>query len=695
MGRRWAWRTQPQPAAHLRKVEARSQTGKATKCQGPAAGSPGRPRPPGALQFPGAHGRLLAPPEPPPGQSRGGAAASRRWVPAPSSAAARPQSHEGPPATRRALKACPAALATGVETGETEPRAGAPTAGRSSLMAGKCLRLPSRAPGEAPRPLGHRLQHFPRPVVPAGTSPLPARPRAPSALRGCSEARSSQTVAGQEMWRARLLPTPRDPDPRAREAPRPHGPGGGTFPAWPGHRRVGRSVGTLLAGAEWSLPGPRKCGEEVALVVGGIVGGLLLLLIGVSCWLWKRLCAVFTYEELPGTTAVSSVQRDKLCLPRAKTQTSRPPGTPFVVPPSLQGRDWVPLHSREGAQAPQHPCPAPELLSHTTSSNLAAPQRGAVFSLKKRAGQMWSGGAVNCLVEAQPRRGGPEWAGMGAVKPTACCPLCPAFLWLARPPSPCVVGDASVVGTINPELYKFPEDESETDFPEGCLGRLWFSVEYQQEAERLLVGLIKAQGLRATLETCSPLVKLHLLPDERRFLQSKTKRKTANPQFDEHFIFQVSGRSVSQRVLRFSVYHVDRQRKHQLLGQVLFPLKNETLLGNCRRIFWRDLEAESLEPPSEFGDLQFCLSYNDRLNRLTVVVLRARGLRLQEDASFVSVFVKVALMNHNKFVKCKKTSAVLGSANPVYSETFSFKADPTELDTASLSLTVLQSAQGD
>lgn len=55
----------------------------------------------------------------------------------------------------------------------------------------------------------------------------------------------------------------------------------------------------------------------------------------------------------------------------------------------------------------------------------------------------------------------------------------------------------------------------------------------------------------------------------------------------------------------------------------------------------------------------------------------------------------MSLMNHNKFVKCKKTSAVLGSANPVYSETFSFKADPKELDTASLSLTVLQSAPGD
>lgn len=59
------------------------------------------------------------------------------------------------------------------------------------------------------------------------------------------------------------------------------------------------------------------------------------------------------------------------------------------------------------------------------------------------------------------------------------------------------------------------------------------------------------------------------------------------------------------------------------------------------------------------------------------------------------VFVKVSLMKHNKFVKCKKTSAVLGSVNPVYNETFSFKVNIDELDTASLSLTVLQIAEGD
>lgn len=53
------------------------------------------------------------------------------------------------------------------------------------------------------------------------------------------------------------------------------------------------------------------------------------------------------------------------------------------------------------------------------------------------------------------------------------------------------------------------------------------------------MGLIKAQWLQAPSETCGPLVKLHLLPDEQHFLQSNTKCRTANPQFDEHFIFQV------------------------------------------------------------------------------------------------------------------------------------------------------------
>ncbi|XP_065494986.1 synaptotagmin-15-like isoform X2 [Caloenas nicobarica] len=254
---------------------------------------------------------------------------------------------------------------------------------------------------------------------------------------------------------------------------------------------------------------------------------------------------------------------------------------------------------------------------------------------------------------------------------------------------------AYVVGTVNPDLYKFPEDKSEVDFPEGNIGRLWFSIEYEQESERLLISLIKVRNLQPPADCCSPFVKVCLLPDERSYLQSKTKRKTLNPQFDENFVFQVSSKMLLERTLKFLVYHVDKQKKHHLLGQVTFPLKNETLTDDNKLVIWRDLEKSNLEPPSEHGDIQFSLSYNDYLGRLTVVVLRARGLKLQEESHAGSVYVEVSLMNHNKFIKSKKTAAVLGSPSPVYNETFSFKADQTELDTASLSLSVIQSIKGE
>ncbi|NXP49664.1 SYT15 protein, partial [Heliornis fulica] len=370
--------------------------------------------------------------------------------------------------------------------------------------------------------------------------------------------------------------------------------------------------------------------EQAVAVAGGVIGGtLLFVLIGITAYLlWKKFCCLISYEKLTSpvkktsTYAISQDQSTSDIQPKSTRSRS----VPFIIPPTLHGRDWSNLTNEEYIQEHSDP--------------YMIPQSGPRSSFHSLAG-------------------------------------------------------AYVVGTINPELYKFPEDKSETDFPEGNIGRLWFSIEYEQESEKLLVSLIKVRKLQPTADSCSPFVKIYLLPDERSYLQSKTKQKTLNPQFDENFVFQVSSRMLLQRTLKFLVYHVDQQKKHHLLGQVIFPLKNETLTDDNKLVIWRDLEKENLEPPSEYGDIQFSLSYNDYLGRLTVVVLRARGLKLPEESHAVSVYVKVSLMNHNKFIKSKKTAAVLGSPNPVYNETFSFKTDQTELDTASLSLSVLQSTKGE
>ena len=59
--------------------------------------------------------------------------------------------------------------------------------------------------------------------------------------------------------------------------------------------------------------------------------------------------------------------------------------------------------------------------------------------------------------------------------------------------------------------------------------------------------------------------------------------------------FQVSSKSMEERVLRLTVYDVDRHKKHQVIGHALYPLKAHAHDDNERVVIWRDLEREVSE----------------------------------------------------------------------------------------------------
>lgn len=124
-----------------------------------------------------------------------------------------------------------------------------------------------------------------------------------------------------------------------------------------------------------------------------------------------------------------------------------------------------------------------------------------MFSLEKSLGQMWNREAGELTLSRLSQEGlgreGAESQSLWSSRP--CLPLaCQSFQPLCC--RRCVRGG----GPSTLSSTRSQRTKSEADFPEGCLGRLWFSVEYQQEAERLLVGLIKAQRLHAPSENCSP-----------------------------------------------------------------------------------------------------------------------------------------------------------------------------------------------
>ncbi|XP_072165720.1 synaptotagmin-15-like [Diadema setosum] len=258
---------------------------------------------------------------------------------------------------------------------------------------------------------------------------------------------------------------------------------------------------------------------------------------------------------------------------------------------------------------------------------------------------------------------------------------------------------AFVLGGLNPELYKLQDEEEESDFADDHIGRIWFAVEYELESERLVVSLIKAKNLPSrtlgNANQCDPLVKVFLLPEERRHLQSKVKRKTCNPKFDESFVFQVTFKALQQRTLRLSVYDVDRSKKHRLIGHCSYPLKDMDYEAHQKVVMWLDLEKEVAEvTSSESGDIHFSLNYNNTNERLTVVIAEGKGFKMLDGFQHVDSYVKVSLMNIGKVMKAKKTEVVKKNCNPTFNESFHFKLPPDGLDMYSISVAVMQHAPG-
>jgi len=160
------------------------------------------------------------------------------------------------------------------------------------------------------------------------------------------------------------------------------------------------------------------------------------------------------------------------------------------------------------------------------------------------------------------------------------------------------------LGLLKPELYANQEEsdsEMEEDLPLGNIGRVWFSLEYDASSEKLIVSVDRIKNLPgrqqrssialSSTSSCDPFIRLYLLPDEKRYLQSKMKRKTRNPTFKETFMFTMSYSLLVERTLRITIFDVDRFMRQTIMGHVLFPL--ESLDVTEPMDLWRDVEKSS------------------------------------------------------------------------------------------------------
>ncbi|XP_003978198.1 synaptotagmin-15 [Takifugu rubripes] len=241
------------------------------------------------------------------------------------------------------------------------------------------------------------------------------------------------------------------------------------------------------------------------------------------------------------------------------------------------------------------------------------------------------------------------------------------------------------VGTVLAGLYSDPPLNEVMAPPPGMAPRLCFSVEYRHSSEQLVVSLLRLSNLPPRFHGNVTLAELRLLPDDRRSRQAKARGTGPDPEFNNLFIFQVSAVRVPRSTLSVCVLSTEQDGRRRAVGRILFPLEGE--LGQAGRVLWRDLETEGDTQCSDLGDVQISLCYSPALQRLSVVVLRARGLQLLPDAG---VCVQVSLQIHSQVVKSKRSCVVKGESEPSFSHRTTFKLRPQHLEEACLRVELQQ-----
>ncbi|GLH01313.1 Synaptotagmin 1 [Gryllus bimaculatus] len=262
---------------------------------------------------------------------------------------------------------------------------------------------------------------------------------------------------------------------------------------------------------------------------------------------------------------------------------------------------------------------------------------------------------------------------------------------------------------IDTSLYQKASPARTPSEPEDARGSLHLSLSYDAAAGMLTVRLIEAQDLQARdfSGTADPYAKIRLLPDRANVWQTRIHKRTLNPA--KEILGTVRLRLRLELVLELELklgldlelrlglgLGLDLELRLALRLRLRLELRRaETGTGagfeagtaaglDLRLKLWLGCAQ------AELGDLMVSLCYLPSAERLTVVVLKGRNLRVVDDTrSSSDPFVRVSLLQNGKRVKKKKTGVHRNTVSPVFNEALTFDVSRDALPRCTLEFSVL------
>ncbi|KAM7351879.1 synaptotagmin alpha [Cochliomyia hominivorax] len=244
---------------------------------------------------------------------------------------------------------------------------------------------------------------------------------------------------------------------------------------------------------------------------------------------------------------------------------------------------------------------------------------------------------------------------------------------------------------IDMSLYRTNSLQKGATHNEDIKGSIHVSIVYDPHAGILSVRLIEAQNLqpRDFSGTADPYAKIRLLPEKKNFWQTRIHKKTLNPVFDEDFVFEENPNAIDKRTIEILLYDFDAYSRHVCIGGAQISLANLDLTKKEK--FWTPLgTCAEQDMKVDLGDVMITLAYLPSAERLTVVVIKARNLRIVDDSRNSSdPYIKVTLMVPGKKNKKRKTAVIRNNINPVYNEALTFDVHKEALKNATIELQVV------
>ncbi|XP_074035591.1 synaptotagmin 7 isoform X3 [Leptinotarsa decemlineata] len=285
-----------------------------------------------------------------------------------------------------------------------------------------------------------------------------------------------------------------------------------------------------------------------------------------------------------------------------------------------------------------------------------------------------------------PQAKSPAGSSQGALPPEARTPTAPAnkALHNVKGDHPSVSQDMAFLQNRSISLVDMYIDNSE---PSENVGQIHFSLEYDFQNTTLILKIIQGKDLPAKdlSGTSDPYVRVTLLPDKKHRLETKIKRRTLNPRWNETFYFEgFPIQKLQSRVLHLHVFDYDRFSRDDSIGEVFLPLCQVDL--SEKPAFWK-----ALKPPAKdkCGELLTSLCYHPSNSILTLTLLKARNLKAKDINGKSDPYVKVWLQFGDKRIEKRKTAIFKCTLNPVFNDTFSFNVPWEKIRECSLDVMVM------